>query len=287
MHSINIRSSNKTASAFKSPPRYVVSANYTPAAPNASSPSASAPSYGRKKPIFVLPRSPSPDAENASSDPSQPPAAFSPTLLKGLHRRGRPASSNTAARYVPGGLAEQLRDWILEKGVEREQTLHHQSRRNNEAYDMLTARIDSCRNAYLKSSGDVIMAQATQISTGNGEEQGDTQQKEILLLGASSSRASSNFRPTSGTILKAGDMIGIRAGLTWEIKLDIAKESRKEDDISRPNSRVIASSQSPSEGDEDDGENEDDGHEMNINLADSPLQPQKTWLVAAEWVRLS
>ncbi|OKL61761.1 hypothetical protein UA08_02353 [Talaromyces atroroseus] len=295
-YKLDMRSSSKTP-AFHSPPRYIVSANYTPSlAPHASPatvPSASALSHGRKKPIFVLPRSPSPVTENHAS---RTPAPISPTLSQRPHRRGRPTSSDTTARYVPGGLAEQLRDWILEKGAERDRTIQQLSRRDDDAQYVLTARIDSCRHTYLKSSGHVMIVRATPRRNGNGEElkdketvtTDDLQQKELLLLstGASDSCASNRHADTHhqslGTKLKPGDIIGIRAGLTWEIELDALDESHDEHNEPKiSEQRVIASSQSPSVSDEEDGD------EMETRRSISPQgKARTTWLVAAEWVRL-
>jgi hypothetical protein len=286
-HNLDIQSSNRR-SAFHSPPRYILSANYTPPLAPQASPttmaSASAPSHGRKKPMFVLPRSPSPDTENPDS---RTPVPVYPTLTQRPGRRGRPAPSDATARFVPGGMAEQLRDWILEKGAERDRIMQQRSRGTNEAQYILTARIDNCRHTYLKSSGHVTIVRATPRPSGNEEEPGD-EQKELLLLGTgvsnpqASNRHATTHHTSAGTILKAGDIIGIRAGLTWEIELDAIDEPGNEhieEKISKP--RVIASSQSPLGSDEEDDT-------MN---SPPPITPQqearKTLLVAAEWVRLS
>lgn len=277
----DVSSGIKTTSAFQSRPRFILSANYTPA--STATPATSTPQPTRKKPTFVLPRSPSPDKEDVSS--STIPAPFSPVATRTLRRSGRP-KLGAAASYVPGGMAEHLRDWIMEADMKRKATSDRQShQKQNDARFSIIGRIDTCHNAFLKSSGPAIMAQIIPEVT-KGDEPSESEPMTVLLLGVAASRAHANKARQSSTApgekLKPGDIIGIGTGLSWEIEVDSMNtaETTQNDRVSTP--RVVPSSQSDSEGDFEDPEDE------GITLpASSVHSTRKTWLVAAEWDLLS
>lgn len=109
---------------------------------------------------------------------------------------------------------------------------------------------------------------AVQVVIGAGQQDTISQtgsQMNILLLGQPTSHR--NMQQDSSmprTSLKAGDVIGIHSGLTWEIELhdnSIAEEER----------RVVASSQSPASEDDD------------VMDTDNLVRSSKKWQVAAEW----
>ncbi|KAH8703223.1 hypothetical protein BGW36DRAFT_84129 [Talaromyces proteolyticus] len=275
--------------AFRGPPRYVVSSNYTPLANSPSTPPTRTDSNlqnTKKRPAFVLPRSPSPGREQGTNADSPPPAPFSPTSTHTLTRRGRAKSSATAT-YLPGGMAEQVRNWILELGMKREQGNRSHYLADPSRYSF-TARVDSCQNGYLNSSGPVIMVHATQVvieTNDQGAHHTITKtdiERDILLLGEpTSSRA--NTQPAhiqhnapdtwpispSRTVLSTGELIGIQLGLMWEVELNMKNEYKE---LTR---KVIASSQSPELSDDDSDEMDKGSSEISGNV--------KKWQVAAEW----
>ncbi|RAO68162.1 uncharacterized protein BHQ10_004174 [Talaromyces amestolkiae] len=282
-------SSIEKTSTSQNRPRFILSANYTPA--STITRATSTPQPARKKPAFVLPRSPSPDKEDVSS--STIPVPFSPVATRTLRRSGRP-KSGAAATYVPGGMAEHLRDWIMEADMKRKATIERQPRRNlNDARDFTIGWIDSCHNAFLKSSGPVIMARVTlEASREEPPTDNGAQIMTVLLLGAAASRGNTNNGRGSsvtssvpGERLKPGDKVGIGVGLSWEVELD----SMNIDDTTHIKQvsvqRVVPSSQSDSEDDLEDLQDE------NRSFAASSAHPthstSKTWLVAAEWDLLS
>lgn len=274
----DISSSIKATSTFQSRPRFILSANYTPA--STATPATSTPQPTRKKPTFVLPRSPSPDKEDVSS--SAIPAPFSPVATRTLRRSGRP-KSGAAASYVPGGMAEHLRDWIMEADMKRKIISERQThQKQNDARFSITGRTDSCHNAFLKSSGPVIMAKIIpEDNRGDSLTNNDTQPMTVLLLGVAPSRVHANNVRQPSTApdekLKPGDIIGIGAGLSWEIEVDSMDTNEKIHSRTITGHRVVPSSQSDSE---DDLEDQD---EVITLPASSAHSTQKTWLVAAEW----
>ncbi|KUL82220.1 hypothetical protein ZTR_09270 [Talaromyces verruculosus] len=274
----DISSSIKATSTFQNRPRFILSASYTPA--STITPATSTPQPTRKKPTFVLPRSPSPDKEDVSS--SAIPAPFSPVATRTLRRSGRP-KSGPAASYVPGGMAEHLRDWIMEADMKRKATSERQlHQKPNDARFSITGRIDSCHNTFLKSSGPAIMAQIIpEDNRAESPTNNDTQPMTVLLLGVAASCVHANNARQSSTALgeklKPGDIIGIGAGLSWEIEVDSSNTNEATQNDQTPGHRVVPSSQSDSE---DDLEDQDEV----ITLPESSAQStRKTWLVAAEW----
>ncbi|KAL1984684.1 hypothetical protein VTN96DRAFT_8810 [Rasamsonia emersonii] len=233
--------SSSTKTPFRSHPRFVLSASSGSLQTGSSTPSATADTPSslqqRKRPNFILPRSPSPDADGNpdAGSGSPPPAPFSPTSYR-LHRRGRPHT--VSPNYLPGGLAAEVRSWVLEMGMKREQQQHlHNVQSAHHTRYLFTARVDRCRNSML-CSGPMILVRGHLIDSKQdpeGTSQSPTSVSErpsrnILLLGApaSNQRTAQNtnsLRPLSlssrpSIALKHGDVIGVHRGLTWEIDLD-------------------------------------------------------------------
>ncbi|KAI7976184.1 hypothetical protein EIK77_010657 [Talaromyces pinophilus] len=274
----DISSSIKATSTFQNRPRFILSANYTPA--STATPATSTPQPTRKKPTFVLPRSPSPDKVDVSS--SAIPVPFSPVATRTLRRSGRP-KLGAAASYVPGGMAEHLRDWIMEADMKRKAASERPHQKQNDTRFSVTGKIDSCHNAFLRSSGPVIMAQIIpEDSREDSPSNNNTQPMTVLLLGVVASRVhAKNTRQSStapGEKLKHGDIIGIGVGLSWEIEVDSSNTNEATQNDQTLGHRVDPSSQSDSEDDLEDQEDEV------ITLpASSAQSTRKTWLVAAEW----
>ncbi|KAL1962310.1 hypothetical protein VTN77DRAFT_9801 [Rasamsonia byssochlamydoides] len=282
--------SSSTKTPFRSHPRFVFSASHS-LQTGSSTPSATADTPSslqqRKRPNFILPRSPSPDA-----DGSPPPALFSPTSHR-LHRRGRPRA--VSPNYLPGGLAAEVRSWILEMGMKREQQQQQQQRPHNTqsaSRYLFTARVDSCSHSML-SSGPMILTRAHLIDSKQDPEgtlQSERLSRNILLLGAPTShqRAVQNNNPPSSssspstfaTTLKSGDVIGVSRGLTWEIDLDKEfLQGQGQTDHHHTASQVILDNESAALNALSPG---------NDNQQSSTITPGKDketekWLVAAEW----
>lgn len=283
-------SSSIETSTFQNRPRFILSANYTPV--STTTPATSTPQPARKKPAFVLPRSPSPDKEDVSS--STIPAPFSPVATRTLRRPGRP-KSGAAAAYLPGGMAEHLRDWIMEADMKRKAMTERQPRRNlNDARYSTIGRIESCHNAFLKSSGPVIMARLTPEASREEPPAANrsAQTMTVLLLGVAASRGNTNNDRGSsitssdlGERLKPGDKVGIGAGLSWEIELDSTNINDTSHSKQVSGERVVPSSQSESEDGLEDLQEE--LQELAASSAHPTFSTSKTWLVAAEWDLLS
>lgn len=200
------------ASAKPFRPRFMFSASQAPSSqarapltPASQTPTST--STSRRKPAFVLPRSPSPSRED--EDPASLPTPFSPSS-RTLHRRGRVRSS--APGYVPGGMASEVRSWVLEMGTKREQLQPSPGRQmfSTETKNyLITARITDVRRCALGSSGPLAFVEV-QVQQ-QSQEVGDSR-RNILLMG------SPRFRPGYG--LRVDDVIGVYRGLVWEIELN-------------------------------------------------------------------
>jgi hypothetical protein len=281
--------SSSVKTPFRSHPRFVLPAS-TRSSDHLSTPSTGetpGPSQPRRRPNFILPRTPSPEGgQPNSNDPSSPPpAAFSPTS-HALHRRGR--SRSISSNYFAGGVAAEVRGWILDIGMKREQQVSRFSWR---------VRVDSCRLGML-GSGPVIVTRAHALEPFDDVQhlQSDmaASPKNILLLGARVSQRrdqatqsilnnnsshghspTTPSRPLPSTLsIKPGDVIGIHRGLTWEIEL----EARANIDPVRTEERPAEIPESPDACDD---------QEISITEEQLDSEPKmETWLVAAEWDRL-
>ncbi|KAL2801292.1 hypothetical protein BJX66DRAFT_6121 [Aspergillus keveii] len=180
-----------------------------------------------RKPVFVLPRSPSPEQE----DPNDIPTPFSPSS-HALRRKGRQRSS--APTYLPGGMAAEVRSWVLEMGTKREQQIQaaRETRAGNDSSFvdmqkyMLVLRITSVLQCALGSCGPLAFIQGQEVlsleqeSANCGEAPERT--KNVLLLGAPRYRPGELRASISAHVpsLQAGDVVGTYRGLVWEIGVE-------------------------------------------------------------------
>jgi hypothetical protein len=191
-------------------------------------PVAGTPGPTTRKPAFVLPRSPSPEQE----DPNGIPTPFSPSS-HALRRKGRQRSS--APTYLPGGMAAEVRSWILEMGTKREQQKQaaRDARAGNDSssVDMrrysLVICLTSIRQSALGSCGPLAFIQGQEVLSLGQEESADCGEpprrpRNVLLLGAPRSRPGELRTSASARVpsLQAGDLVGIYGGLVWEIGVE-------------------------------------------------------------------
>ncbi|KAL9066956.1 MAG: hypothetical protein Q9161_007200 [Pseudevernia consocians] len=126
------------------------------------------PSIPSRPPLILPPRSPSPTATT--------PTFFSP------HRRGQ--------KYVPGGLASSVRDWIVETSQQAHNRAH--ARRGEEEFWDISFRVRDCRVHGLDEGMTIV--------------QGRSEAKRWMLVG----------QGTGETKVEVGCMMGIREP-TWEV----------------------------------------------------------------------
>ncbi|KAL2849481.1 hypothetical protein BJY01DRAFT_143857 [Aspergillus pseudoustus] len=208
-------------------PRFLVpSTSHPPASTQhqRARPLAATPGPTARKPAFVLPRSPSPEHE----DPNGIPTPFSPSS-HALRRKGRQRSS--VPNYLPGGMAAEVRSWILEMGTKREQQVQFVGGGGNgedsSSTDLqkysLVIRISNVRQTALGSCGPLAFIQGQDelsLEQEGSNSGGDTssRMRNILLLGAPRPRAG---EPRTSAVpgLQAGDVLGVYRGLVWEISM--------------------------------------------------------------------
>lgn len=181
------------------------------------------------KPTFVLPRSPSPDQDQAGDPPDNViPTPFSPSS-HALRRRGKQRSS--APSYLPGSMAAEVRSWVLEMGTEREQQMHashglcHNGETDSWKYS-LVLRISNVRQSALGSCGPLAFIQGQPTTIGSSKEsvtesdRTDDSKRNILLMGAPRLRPGELRTSSRVPELRAGDVVGILPGLVWELGLE-------------------------------------------------------------------
>ncbi|KAL4926853.1 uncharacterized protein BDV17DRAFT_142451 [Aspergillus undulatus] len=130
-------------------------------------PSSSA--HNPPKPTFVLPRSPSPDQ---ADDPTIH-TPFSPSS-HALRHRGRQRSSTPS--YLPGGMASEVRSWILDMGTKRGQQMQaaatlgsgRQIEQNGMSRYSFVLRIRDVRQSALGSCGPLAFLQGQVLEIGSG-----------------------------------------------------------------------------------------------------------------------
>lgn len=217
-----------TQTPFRSHPRFVLSTQKprsSQPAFRAETPSATQPTSPpeRRKPAFVLPRSPSPNA--ALEDI---PAPFSPSS-RTLRRRGK---NRSGVGYAPGGMAAEVRSWILEMGSKHE-PLNALNQAAGTAGDgstdlgryLVAARVLQVRPAVLSSSGALSFVRAEKVACLPTEDEEEKEFVNILIMGPSRSRpqlhgsSSGAHGPRSGYI-QEGDLLGIHRGLAWNVTLE-------------------------------------------------------------------
>lgn len=201
-----------------------------PATPTTSKPSArghprfliSSSSQAPQKPKFSLPRSPSPDqADNLNTIP----LPFSPSS-RTLSRRGRQRSSGPS--YLPGGMAAEVRSWVLEMGAKREQQIQVNLGRRNEAdsYSVntnrysLMLRISNVRQSALSSCGPLAFLQGQAMASPEDSDIADDVTKNVLLIGSPRLRPGEMRASSRVPGLQAGDVVGILRGLVWELGVE-------------------------------------------------------------------
>lgn len=216
-----------TQTPFRSRPRFMLSTQKprsSQSAFRAETPAATQPTspQERRKPAFVLPRSPSPNA--ALEDI---PAPFSPSS-RTLHRRGKNRSG--VAGYAPGGMAAEVRSWILEMGSKREQIAINQTvgTAGESSADLgrylVAARVLQVRPAVLSSSGALSFVRAEKVGLPLNNNEEEQEIINIMIMGPSRSRphshgASRTNAPRIGFIHE-GDLVGIHRGLAWHVTFD-------------------------------------------------------------------
>ncbi|KNG86273.1 hypothetical protein ANOM_004521 [Aspergillus nomiae NRRL 13137] len=177
---------------------------------------------------FVLPRSPSPS--QAAEDPSAIPTPFSPSSHT-LRGRGRHRSA--APSYLPGGMAAEVRSWILEMSTKREQM--HMNHRNNTGAGpdlqkyFLAVRIADVRQSALASSGPLAFVRGKPVTSLDDDEDASgnhegSEMRTILLLGAPRSQPAglSSQYPDASRVpgLVRGNLVGVHRGLVWDLDLE-------------------------------------------------------------------
>ncbi|CAG7956293.1 unnamed protein product [Penicillium salamii] len=175
----------------------------------------------RRKPTFVLPRSPSPNP-----DAGDIPAPFSPTS-RTLNRRGR--KRGVMPNYVPGGMAAQLRSWVLEMGAKREQlpkpVLAQSSDPQAEmpsseelARYLVAAHVTNINHTRTSGSNSVAFVKANPVVSHQVQDNDAKHSLNILIMGPP--RSKPDLGPDSpGLLPQKGDLVGIHRGLTWTLEL--------------------------------------------------------------------
>ncbi|RHZ53649.1 uncharacterized protein CDV56_103966 [Aspergillus thermomutatus] len=237
---------------------------FTPRLPAAAS-QLPTPAPQRQKPVFVLPRSPSP---SRMDDESMIPTPFSPSS-HALRRRGRPRSSTS--NYLPGGMASDVRSWILETGTKREQTqksLNADSRehQNQGPTDLsqyfLVLRIIDVRQSALGSSGPVAFIHGLQVTVPDEPEHSLSQSRKFLLLGPPRPASSQSSRArTQIPELRTGHLVGVFRSLVWEVGLE----------------QVHLNGNVPRE------ETQENEELVSSLGCDTSTEHQEKWLVGMEW----
>ncbi|KAJ5624053.1 hypothetical protein N7510_000362 [Penicillium lagena] len=188
-----------------------------------------APTQDRRKPTFILPRSPSPSAAAENI-----PAPFSPSS-RTLHRRGKRAG---VPGYQPGGMAAEVRSWILEMASKREQFVTSPITRtpsSNSADDLsqeelrkylVAARVLRAHQSTISGSGPVTRIKAKPITI-NPEIDENAEIINVMVMGSPRSKpVLQQQSPRTGSVqghpglgVQTGDLIGIYQCLSWTLEL--------------------------------------------------------------------
>ncbi|PLN80745.1 hypothetical protein BDW42DRAFT_185889 [Aspergillus taichungensis] len=216
-------------SALRSQPRFVLSA--ADATPSSQLPPSGSRSHlqhstpsSTRKPAFVLPRAPSPSHVDNSA--ATIPTPFSPSS-RILGRRGR--SRNGGPAYFAGGMAAEVRSWILDMGAKRDQA-NMTTVSSRPALDVhnyaLAVKVMSVRQTALTSSGPLAFVRgqpALSLSEETNRLADSEPTKNVVLFG--SPRARPTGSPAEQVIrsrvpdLQPGSIVGVCRGLVWEIEL--------------------------------------------------------------------
>lgn len=209
-----------TKTPFRSKPKFMLSTKKPPSSQPVYKPETPAASQRisppeRRKPNFVLPKSPSP-----KKTVDDIPAPFSPSS-RALSRRGRPRSGLPA--YTPGGMAAEVRSWILETGSKREQavpqdisgTMRDDTNGIFSQY-LIAARVLDTRHGSLSSSGTMVFLEAEKLTESLNDQ--DYSTLNLMVMGLPRT-APPLWAPEGPIYLRPGDLIGIHRGLTWDLEL--------------------------------------------------------------------
>ncbi|KAJ5111160.1 hypothetical protein N7532_001695 [Penicillium argentinense] len=244
-----------TKTPFRSKPRFMLSTKKPPSTQptfRGNTPLASqAPSPPeRRRPAFVLPRSPSPSAVAEDI-----PAPFSPSS-RALRRRGRPRAG--VEDYAPGGMAAEVRSWILEMGSRREGVPTVQPNPDDMTRYLRVVRVVQANQAVLSSSGPLAFIRAEIVNASSREEDG-LDIMNVMTMGLPRSKPASRqivSRPGSvrTVAVEEGDLIGIHRGLAWDVELHVFQGLVATEGLQRP-----------------------------LSENNGCINPQERWLVAMEW----
>ncbi|KAL4808864.1 hypothetical protein BDV18DRAFT_90904 [Aspergillus unguis] len=183
------------------------------------------------KPTFVLPRSPSPDQDQAEGvNIDTIPTPFSPSS-HALRRRGRQRSS--AQSYLPGGMAAEVRSWVLEMGSKREQQMRMQMQATRSAGYLndkgpsrysLILRISDVRQSALGSCGPLAFLRGHSTDMAfeeslNSDYPSEDVIRNVLLMGAPLLRPGELRTSSRVPGLRTGDVVGVVRGLVWDLDL--------------------------------------------------------------------
>ncbi|CAI7642743.1 unnamed protein product [Penicillium discolor] len=222
---------NNMKTPFRSRPRFMLSSTMKPPSSQSApkfkldTPGISPPE--RRKPAFVLPRSPSPNP-----DTEDIPAPFSPSSHT-LRRRGRNRAG--VSNYIPGGMAAEVRGWILEMGTKRDQlpkpplaqTPNPQepdaSLEKLNAY-LLTARVVHVSQSAMSGCGALAFLRAEVLTGNHVQGRNPNAALNIMIMGPSRSKPAvrpipSHSDATTSPYLRKGDVVGIHRGLNWSLEL--------------------------------------------------------------------
>ncbi|CAG7924651.1 unnamed protein product [Penicillium olsonii] len=255
-----------TTTPFRGRPRFMLSSAIKPPSSQSapkfkpSTPAVSPPE--RLKPTFVLPRSPSPNP-----DADDVPAPFSPSS-RTLSRRGRKRGG--VVNYVPGGMAAQLRSWVLEMGVKREQLpkpvlaqsadpqAELPSPTDLERY-LVAVRVTKVTHTRTNGCDSLAFVQADPVAGHQVQDFDASASLNILIMGHPRSKPDLG-QSCPGLLPRQGDIVGIHRGLTWTMKLGNFP-SQSQADYTTP--IVMPPENQPAD---------EEQHE-----------PKEPWLVAMEW----
>lgn len=213
-----------TQTPFRGRPRFMLSSTVKPpssqSAPRFQAGTQEISPPERRKPTFVLPRSPSPNQEAEDI-----PAPFSPSS-RTLRRRGRQRGG--ASNYTPGGMAAEVRGWILEMGTKRDllpttqmakATFTPEARASEVLENYLVAvRVNHVRHSTLSSCGPLAFLQGTVLGGHSVEKGVQDDSTKIMIMGPPRSKPP-HSDITRALHLQGGDHVGIHGGLTWDLEL--------------------------------------------------------------------
>jgi len=275
------------------------------------------PPQPRRKRNFVVPRSPSPTHADLDLDSPQL-APFSPS--SDSRRRGRPRTS-APNPYLSGGMASELRSWILETATKKDRRYGDSSvmAPGAQKVPFLTYHVKSASTRSMPSCGSVVLVRALLLtpleSSGPPlpalESDSGSDLCNIVLIGPPSSllslrhhplshtnvetpstfhqSASSRLSRFSGSNLVPEDRITVCHSLTWGVELGAvtARSCRMNRDGHIDLQTAIPTPLYPHSKPLDmTAVVLDEGNEVEFKSRTSTAEPvvdREKWLVATEW----